>query len=105
MAVFLRKLMSCIVKEAVPATCQKACPMNGRRNQEDHQCHGCQSRVDAEGQTKAPNYFNGSGTQHEPGDQAGGCAMFDECFRSHGLANDSETIQQKYDCDENTRKD
>jgi hypothetical protein len=80
-------------------------PYDRRWNQEDYQCHGCQSGVDAEGQAKAPNYFNGPGTQHEPGDQAGGCAMFDECFRSHGLADDSETIQQKYDCDENTRQD
>ncbi len=55
-------------------------PYNGRWNQEDHQCHGCQLRVDAEGQAKAPNYFNGSGTQHKPGHQAGGCAMLDECF-------------------------
>ena len=28
MAVFLRKLRSCGVKEAVSATCQKACPTN-----------------------------------------------------------------------------
>ncbi len=27
MAVFLRKLINCIVKEPVPAACQKACPM------------------------------------------------------------------------------
>jgi hypothetical protein len=43
-----------------------------------------------------------------PGPISGGEAakddMVDELFRRKGLANDPETIQQKHDCYENTRK-
>jgi hypothetical protein len=73
-------------------------------NQENQQCHGCQSRIDAEGQTKACDYFKASSAQHEKTHQAVGCTMLDELFCSKRLADDPETSQEKYDRYQNTRK-
>jgi len=66
-----------------------------RGKQESQYCYSRQLRIDAEGQTKACNYFNGSSDQHEKRHQAGGRSMFDELFCSSGLADDPETIQTK----------
>ena len=68
----------------------------GRGNHENHQCHSCQSRINAEGQDRSLQLLQGSTAQHDNGHQAGRSAM--------GLANDPETLQQKYDCYKNTRK-
>ncbi len=79
-------------------------PRERCREQESQQCHSCQSRIDAECQTKACNNFKASSTQHEKGHHAGGGATVDEFFCSSGLADDPEAMQKKYDRYENTRK-
>jgi hypothetical protein len=79
-------------------------PRERCREQESQQCHSCQSRIDAECQTKACNNFKASSAQHEKGHHAGGGATVDEFFCSSGLADDPEAMQKKYDRYENTRK-
>lgn len=82
----------------------KGVPQERCGNQENQQCHGCQSRIDAEGQTNSCDYFKASSAQHEKIRQAGGSTMLDELFCSKSLADDPETSQQKYDRYQNARK-
>src|ERR1039457_6532274 len=42
----------------------KGVPQERCGNQENQQCHGCQSRIDAEGQTKACYFFFSSRRRH-----------------------------------------
>src|ERR1039457_2607937 len=69
----------------------KGVPQERCGNQENQQCHGCQSRIDAEGQTKACDYFKASSAQHEKMRQAGGCTMLDEFVCSKSLADRKST--------------
>jgi hypothetical protein len=70
--VFLRKFRSSGVKAAVPDACQKGWGSERRGKQESKYCDGLHSRIDAEGQTEASNYLDGSGNQHDRRHQAAG---------------------------------